>query len=255
VATKCEVHHNNPSSQLPRHKLYRLGKLVPFSDSLAGKTAELLIDFEKSKVYKQFFSSRADSEFVKAAVGGLLFEVGSYGPFITSATFTGIGRLSHLLSDVRPLMTVVEDELPHPRLALQDSCGLCATTGDGPSPTLSSAAFSVAAVARMIAEFEHPAAFLGYIYLLESTTAELAPRVKSMLDAAGLDVPFVSVHAVEDVAHTARLSRIIDSVVDEIPEAAQAIGLGFDYSSAVYPIPIWKSGYRRAMHSLGGNGE
>lgn len=62
--------------------------------------------------------------------------------------------------------------------------------------------------------------------------------MKLMLDEAGLDVPFVNVHAIEDVAHTVRLSGIIDSIVEDMPEAAQAIERGYDCFSAVYPQAI-----------------
>lgn len=71
---------------------------MSFSLELADRTDRLLIDFEASDVYQRFFHSRIDPPYVRTVVRRLLLEVGSYGPWITSAMFSAVGRLSHLMS-------------------------------------------------------------------------------------------------------------------------------------------------------------
>jgi hypothetical protein len=133
-------------------------------------------DFEASDVYQRFFQSRTDPLFVRTVVRRLLFEIGSYGPWITSATFTAVGRLSHLWPSVESLSAHLLEEVPHPRLAMKGFLGLGGDAGEAARGRLSPAAFAVASVCRRIAEEEHPAAYLGYIYLLESTTVTLGVR-------------------------------------------------------------------------------
>src|SRR5690606_34697563 len=73
---------------------------VRLSSELAIRTERLLHEFDSSAVSSAFFRSFTDPNAIQIAVRRLLFEVATYGPWITSATFTAIGRLSQIWPDV-----------------------------------------------------------------------------------------------------------------------------------------------------------
>lgn len=221
------------------------------SDELASRSAALLKEFEHSDVHHGFFQSYTESTAVRTVVRRLLFEVATYGPWITSATFTAVGRLSQIWPNVTPFAEHLLEEVPHPTLAMEGFLALGGEPREAAAGKLSPASFALAAVCRRIAEEEHPTSYLGYVYLLESTTVTLAVRLQDLLASAELEVPFLTVHATEDVGHTRGVAAGIDALVEKMPEARPAIIDGFDYFSSVYPLPIWSSALQAAQRELG----
>lgn len=198
-----------------------------------------------------FFQPRTDPEIVRTLVRRLLFEIGSYGPWITSATFTAIGRLSHLGPSIDSMSSRLLEEVPHPRLAMAGFVGLGGDADEAARGKLSPAAYSVAAVCRHIAEVEHPAAYFGYMYLLESTTVTLGVRVRELLESVKLKDKFITVHSKVDVKHTQDIAIDLDSVVEDLPEARGAISDSYDRFAAVYPLPIWNAAFDATTRELG----
>jgi hypothetical protein len=210
-----------------------------FSEKLHGKTANLLNAFERTEVYQRVFASSQNQEYLRPFVRRLLYEVGSYGPYITSSIFTSIGRLARYDVDIAPLLQQLIEEVPHPDLALQGFIQLGGNETEARERKLSPPAFALASVCTNLAEHGHPISYLGYLFLLESTTAQLAPLLCERMASVGLEVPFVTAHALEDPTHTASLASELDRIVERKPEVVDAIELGFAYFSAVYPTPLW----------------
>jgi hypothetical protein len=218
-----------------------------FSEKLAGKTAQLLKEFETTNVYQEVFATNQNHEFIKRFARRLLYEVGSYGPYITSSIFTSIGRLTREGVDIAALLQQLLEEVPHPDLALQGFLQLGGGEAEALARKLSPPAFALASVCTNLAEHGHPTSYLGYLFLLESTTAKLAPLMRERMAGVGLEVPFVTVHALEDPTHTASLARELDRIVQRTPEVSDAIEMGFTYFSAVYPSPLWTHALQSAQ--------
>lgn len=223
---------------------------MSLSNELKSKSDLLLEEFGSSEVYSTFFHSFTDPNDVQVVVRRLLFEVATYGPWITSATFTAIGRVSQIWPDVTLFAEHLLEEVPHPRLAMEGFLELGGDKEEAASAKLSPASFALASVCCRIAEDHHPMSYLGYVYLLESTTVTLGVRLKELLMSANLDIEFISKHATEDVEHTQKIAAGIDAVCDAMPDARQAIINSYDYFSAVYPLPIWSTALQAAQLEL-----
>jgi hypothetical protein len=112
----------------------------------------------------------------------------------------------------------------------------------------------VIGVISLVAERFHPFAYLGYMYVGEASTPVLAERVLGFLRAREFPEDanrFVALHATADVGHARLLRQLIVEVVNEYPEAADAIGHAFDCFTCVYPLPVWTAAFRAARREEG----
>ena len=64
-----------------------------FGDRLETKLTDALHRIEESGVYQSVADPQVDPRYLVAVVKYVLLEVFSYGPHVTEATFTAIGRL------------------------------------------------------------------------------------------------------------------------------------------------------------------
>jgi hypothetical protein len=176
---------------------------------------------------------------------GLMLQSFFYGPHVTAATFTAIGRLPHTDSWLLKACTKqLLDETTHPEMALHDYVQLGGDEKEARERDLSPTAFAVAATCRLLAEHKNRFAFLGYVYFLETSTSRLTKAVSEMLNGQGLAAEvrtFVDLHAVEDDAHAALVARAIGYCAANYSDAAKGIEFGFRCFAAVYPLPIWEA--------------
>jgi hypothetical protein len=180
--------------------------------------------------------------------------VHGYGAELIRAISTAVGRLGaypEWLPLIRPLMEALLAEVEHPDIARDDSAKLARKTSKSGDGRLSPPAFAVAAIARSLCEERHPFSHLGFFYLLEGTTSELAPRMQEILEKRGVRSPFVALHAKEDAEHSAHLRSIIKEIVAKEPAIAVEIEYGYDCFAVAYPIPVWNSACVRALAERG----
>jgi len=221
-----------------------------FLSHVDRKVARLLAEIEGSEVYRVMVDTDTPRSLLVAVVRNILLETGSYGPHITTATCTAIGRMADRHRFIRPLMSHLLEEVSHPDLALRGYARLGGDESLARARRISPQAFAAAAVARTLAEAESPFSYLGYMYLTEGTTAVVAARVNAAMKAKQVSVEFVDVHAQADVEHAGFLREQIGQVVAEYPEEAAAIEYGFDCYAAVYPHPIWAAALERARREM-----
>jgi hypothetical protein len=223
-----------------------LERVENFSDCLDRKVRELSSAIERTEVLRTLTDPASSNSLVDAIARNILLEVYSYGSYIIAATCTAIGRLGHEYHRIRPLMNHLLDEVSHPEMALKGYVQLGGDEACARAQRPSPAAFAVGAVTAMLARQPSPFSYLGYMYLLEGTTAILAPHFVAALGRRGTRVEFISVHAQEDVEHSRCLREQIDLITRDHPEAADAIEYGFDCFAAVYPHPVWATALHRA---------
>jgi hypothetical protein len=214
-----------------------------FAGRLDGKIRAVHAAVEQSEPYRVLADPASDPGLVACLLKYVLLEVFSYGPHITEATFTAIGRLPKDRPDLmRPMLLHDLEEVNHGEMALVDYVKLGGSETWARSRRRTPAAFAVGAVCRMLAERESPFTYLGYMYLLEGLTPLLAERALAFLRARAIAVSarhFLDFHAREDIGHVRRLRKLIVRVVRDYPEAAAAIDYGFDCFRCVYPLPVW----------------
>ncbi len=207
-----------------------------------------LARIEHSDIYQSVFNAHSDPRYVAAVIKYVLLEVFSYGPHVTEATFTAIGRMPKDRPDLMQVMINHDlDEVDHGEMALKDFVKLGGDEGWARSRRITPASFVMAATVRMLAGHESPFAYLGYMYPFESLTPILTERVQKLLASKGFPAEaqkFIDFHATEDVAHAKVLKALVERVVRDYPEAAAAIEYGFDCFAQVYPLPIWDAAMR-----------
>jgi hypothetical protein len=218
-------------------------------ERLDAKNRELVRQIEESEFCRRFFSPDTKNEVIEEMTAGLLHQVASYGHQLTRSISTALGRLAaypEFADRVPKLMESLLGEVTHPEIARKDSVDL------GPRPRSepekpSPAAFTLAAVARLLCEERHPLTHLGFFYLLEGTTSQIAPRLHEVLTARKIPSPFWKLHAEEDVNHASEVGKRIREIVEIDPGAAAEIEYGYDCFVLAYPLPVWAAGLARAL--------
>jgi hypothetical protein len=196
----------------------------------------------------------ADARTVACILKYILMEVFSYGPHVTEATFTAIGRFPKNRPELmKPMILHDLSEVDHGEMALRDYLKLGGDEVFARNRRITPASFCMAATCRLLATAEEPWAYLGYMYLFESLTPVLTERAQKILAAKQLPPEtgrFIDYHAKEDIGHSRLLADFIARVVNEYPSAAAAIDYGFDCFAEVYPLPIWDAALRHARAEI-----
>lgn len=223
-----------------------------FADRLEAKTLQHLARIESSEFYQSVFDPAADQRYVATVIKYILLEVFSYGPHVTEATFTAIGRVPKTRPDLMQIMINHDlDEVDHGEMALKDFVLLGGDETWARSRRITPASWVMASVVRMLSERESPFAYLGYMYPFEALTPILTERLQKQLKAKGFPISaqrFIDFHATEDIAHAKVLKTLVERVVREYPDAASAIEYGFDCFTEAYPLPIWKAAVGNARN-------
>jgi len=226
-----------------------------FADHIDRKLAALLRRIEASEPYRRALDTDADPRFVLTVVKYVLLEVFSYGPHVTEATFTAIGRMPKNRPDLMKVMIRHDlEEVDHGEMALADFVKLGGDETWARERRITPASYAMAATVRMLAERESPFAYLGYMYPFEALTPVLTARLQEQLGRKGFPMParrFIDVHAEEDVSHAKLLKHLIGVAAAEFAGAAEAIEYAFDCFAAVYPLPVWDAVLAHALAELG----
>lgn len=221
-----------------------------FTARLEEKMHSLLAQIEQTEVYKLVEAPDTHPMLVATIVKYILLEVFSYGPHVTEATFTAIGRLPKNRPDLmKPMILHDLSEVDHGEMALKDFIKLGGSEEWARARRITPESFAMGATCRMLAEREDPFSYLGYMWLFECMTPILTERAQKFLAAKGFPVSaqnFIDTHAEEDIAHADVLTKLIQKVIREYPASASAIEYGFDCFAAVYPQPIWRAALANA---------
>jgi hypothetical protein len=229
-------------------------KASVFAERIESKMKAEFQKIEDSAVYRSVTDPNASSKYVAVLIKYVLLEVFSYGPHVTEATFTAIGRMPKNRPDLmKPMIMHDLEEVDHGEMALKDFVELGGDENWARSRRITPESFALGATVRMLAERENPFAYLGYMYLFEALTPILTERVKRVLAAKefpGEAQKFIDFHAEEDIAHAKALRAFIERVVNDYPDAAPAIEYAFDCFAVVYPLPIWRAAMKHAQAEL-----
>lgn len=225
-----------------------------FADHLEIKLGTLLQQTLQSEEWRSVGDPAADPLYVRTAIKYVLLEVFSYGPHVTEATFTAIGRFPKDRPDLmKPMILHDIEEADHGEMALRDFVRLGGDEAWARARRITPASFAMAATVRRIAQTECPFAYLGYMYPFESLTPVFTAHIQEVLtrkEFPSESQRFIDFHAAEDIAHAKALRAFVERVVKSYPESAEAIEYAFDCFAEVYPIPIWRSAMRHAQEEL-----
>jgi hypothetical protein len=228
---------------------------VAFGDYLDQRVLALLATVEASEVYRSVFDPGSDPRYIATAIKYVLLEVFSYGPHVTEATFTAIGRFPKKeVKFMEKLALHDVEEADHGEMALADAVKLGLDERWARERYITPQSFAMGAAVRLIATQLNPFAYLGYMYPFEALTPILTQRLQKVLASKqfpGHAAHFVDYHAVADIGHAAALRKIIEQIVGRYPEAKGEIDYAFDIFTCVYPLPIWEQCAKNTRVDLG----
>lgn len=215
-----------------------------FGNYLDRRVHVLLETIESSEVYQSVFSAEANPRFVITVMKYVLLEVFSYGPHVTEATFTAIGRFPKTeVKFMEKLALHDVEEADHGEMALRDALKLGLDEAWARSRLITPESFAMGAAVRLIATQLSPFAYLGYMYPFEALTPILTQRLQKVLAEKAFPkhaTYFVDYHAVADIGHAATLRKLIEEIAERHPDSRRDIDYAFDIFSCVYPLPIWQ---------------
>jgi hypothetical protein len=225
---------------------------------LDGRIADLLVEIEKQEVWKVLTSPQTDLRLLRRIMQEVYLEIFSYQPHAIEGAITAIAQMprSMPVRMIKAMLRHQAEEFDHGEMALRDYVALGGNEDFARNlHRISPAAYSVAALWRMIAHERDPFAYLGALYPFEGLTPIVSERIKRALLQRGFPsgaLEFVEFHSTEDPKHTELVRTLIQGVVTRYPEAARSIREGLDRFLAIYPIPVWQTAYERALaHPVG----
>jgi hypothetical protein len=189
---------------------------------------------------------------MQAMMKEVYLEIVGYQPHVIEAAIAAIGQMPRAMDArmVRAMLFHQSDEFDHGEMALRDYVGLGGSEAYARNRRMSPESFAVAGMWWMIPRLRDPFAYLGALYLFEGLTPTVTDLVKSRLRAKGMgdsSLEYVEFYSTEDIKHANLVNHMIAQAVRKFPECAEAVKHGYECFEAVYPLPVWRCAFQRAM--------
>lgn len=224
---------------------------------LDNRVRQLAADVQAGDLWKFLSNPTTPPAQVQAVMREVYLEIFAYNASIVEATIALIGQMPRSLPPrrLKAMLHHQADEFDHGEMALKDYVALGGDEKLARSQRISPESFAAAGIWWMMVHKRDPFAYLGAEYLFESLTPMLAEAVHPFLAAKGMkteSLGFIEFHAKEDISHTNLMQQLIFDVATQYPEACESIAYGFDCFVAVYPQPVWRAAFDRAMAGISG---
>jgi len=219
---------------------------------LDARVKSLLAAIQKETFWTVLNSPTTDPKLVIAIMRQVYVEIVGYQPDVIEAAIAAIGQMPRSMDPrlVRSMLVHQSDEFDHGEMALRDYVGLGMSGDKLRSARMSPEAFAVAGVWWMIAHKRDPFAYLGALYLFEGLTPAVTGAVKSKLRDKGFDeksLEYIEFHSTEDIKHANLVNHLISTIAKQYPESVDSMKYGYECFESVYPLPLWRAAYRRAV--------
>jgi hypothetical protein len=219
---------------------------------LEAKVGNLLSRIEKEDFWITLMNPETPPHVVQAIMREVYLEIIGYQPHVIEAAIASIGQMPRTMKVrlVRSMLYHQADEFDHGEMALRDYLNMGGDEGYARELPMSPPSFAVAGMWRMITQLRDPFAYLGALYLFEGLTPTVTGLVKERLRNKGMQesqLEYVEFHSTEDIKHAKLVNHLIAETVLDFPEALDSVKRGYEYFEQVYPIPVWRVAYDRAM--------
>lgn len=224
-------------------------------DFLDGRIQDVLADLKSSELWLALSNPESTSELVRETMKEIYLGIVMYQPDVIEATIAVIAQMPRALDvDVFDEMLHHQvEEFNHGEMAMRDYVGLGGEEQAARTRRMSPAAFSTAAMWRMLAHMRDPFAYLGALYPFEGLTPIVSEMVKGILRERGFGdttTEFVEYHSTADLEHTRLVKELIQKIAKDYPESKISMCYGIEYFLAVYPLPGWTEAFERAKTRL-----
>jgi hypothetical protein len=200
---------------------------------------------------KTFYNPNTPPAVVMTIMKYLHLSITEYQFDCTESVFTAVGRLPKDSQQlIHKAILVQIEEVNHGVMALNDYGKLGGDISAAKTGHRSPAGLAAAAVIRFLGERVSPFCHIGFMYLFEELTRRLMIGAVPVLRAKGFpekELEFMQIHIEEEQRHADLYGNLIEEVAVAHPESVAEIEYGFDCFEQVYPVPVWKMVYERAM--------
>jgi hypothetical protein len=222
---------------------------------LESRVAKLLARIQHEEFWKTVIDPKTPPAVVQAIMKDIYLEIVGYQPHVIEAAIASIGQMPRSM-DVRMVRSMLfhqSDEFDHGEMALRDYVGMGGNEEFARKQRMSPPSFAIAGMWWMITHQRDPFAYIGALYLFEGLTPTVTGLVKTQLREKGMKentLEYVEFHSTEDIKHAKLVNHMIAESVEKFPEALESVKYGYECFEAVYPIPVWRCAYERAMKNL-----
>ncbi len=219
---------------------------------LRAETLSLLDQVQREPMWNALTAKDASVPFVRRMMSEIYADIVGYQPEVIEAAIAAIGQFPRSMSPrlIKSMLAHQGDEFDHGEMAFRDVVGLGMNAGEMRERPASPEPFAVAGVWWMIAKIRDPFLYIGALYLFEGLTPAVTGAVKASLRTNGLtdsSLEYIEFHSTEDIKHANLVNHLIGEVSAAYPEKVESIQRGFMYFRQVYPLPIWRAAYERAL--------
>ncbi|MCX5659774.1 MAG: iron-containing redox enzyme family protein [Planctomycetota bacterium] len=249
MASETATHQPEPSpaaDHAPRHEI------LPW---LQNRIESLLVRVQAEEFWRVLMDPGTSPALVQAIMREIYLEIAGYQPHVIEAAIASIGQMPRAMDArmVRSMLLHQSEEFDHGEMAIRDFVGLGGSAELARTQRMSPPSFAVAGMWWMIAHQRDPFAYVGALYLFEGLTPTVTGLVKARLREKGFkkdSLEYVEFHSTEDIKHANLVNHLITEAARVFPEALESIKHGYDCFEAVYPIPVWRCAYERAVASV-----
>lgn len=219
---------------------------------LESRTQNLLSNIQQEEFWRVLVNPETPPALVQAMMKEVYLEIVGYQPHVIEAAIAAIGQMPRSMDTrmVRAMLFHQSDEFDHGEMALRDYVGLGGSEAYARNRRMSPESFAVAGMWWMIARLRDPFAYLGALYLFEGLTPTVTGLVKSGLREKGMSdssLEYVEFHSTEDIKHANLVNHMIAEAVRKFPDSVESLKHGYECFEAVYPLPVWRCAFQRAM--------
>ncbi len=225
-------------------------------DWLKGRIENLMEQIKEEPFWMVVTDPATADGLVQEIMKEVYLEIVGYQPFVIEAAIASIGQMPRTMKPnmIRSMLYHQADEWDHGEMALRDYVNMGGDENYARSLPMSPQSFAVAGVWWMITRLRSPYAYLGALYLFEGLTPLITGLVKGNLKNKGMaedQLEYIEFHSTEDIKHARMVDNMIAETIRNFPESLDTMKLGYEYFEAVYPIPVWRAAYERAVANYG----
>lgn len=222
-------------------------------ERLDNTLLEIEKEVEQQTYWKTLTSETTPPSNVLKIMGEVMLEIGSYQIYINEAVFAAVGRLGRSIDEqglIRSMIAVQIEEVGHGAIAQADYAALGGDAKSVINRRPSPQAQALIGTVLHLGKREHPLCHLGFMYFFEKFTTIMTNKIKPTLERAGYPdnrLQFMTLHAEEDIRHADMLANVITECVSRYESAESHVRYGFDCFRVIYPHPVWKAAFDRAV--------
>ncbi|SMB77752.1 iron-containing redox enzyme family protein [Deinococcus hopiensis] len=224
-------------------------------ERLDQRVQQLVEEVQREEFFQAVTNSNMPVATLREVLKEIYLEISHYQEHIIEASIALIGQMPRSLEVrlIEELLHHQAEEFNHGEMAVSDYVGLGGDEAQARSKRMTPSAFGIAALRRMMVHLRDWPAWLGSLYVVETSTPILSGMVKDSFRARGIPgkgLWFIDHHATADLEHADLLRGVLQEVLDAVPTAKEGMLYGPEYYLQLYPKASWQAAYNRAIRRV-----